>query len=495
MSPIRLPARRRAAGPFAALGASLLAAAALLAAPPLLAQAPAVTKDGPAAPPAAAPVAFENVTVLPMDGSARTVAGQTVVERDGRIAWVGPAAGAPLPANAVRVDGRGKFLMPGLAEMHAHVPPQQNVTEQALEELMFLYVANGVTTIRGMLGAPYQLPLRERLAKGELLGPTFYVAAPSLNGNSAPNAETAERLVRQYKEQGYDLLKLHPGLSREAYDAMVRTAREVNIPFGGHISAGVGLARTLEARQASIDHLDGYFEALIPEAMQARMQGGQAPMAEAFLSVKPTDADLRRLAAQTKAAGVYNVPTAFLWESLYGPDDPGAGDRPEMKYVSKPQVDGWLTMKRNRLAQDAQNGLTPEAIANYLGVRRRVLKALADEGAPLLMGTDSPQLFSVPGFALHREVALMAEVGIPAYTVLESGTANVARYAKATMGMPDDFGTVAVGKRADLLLLDANPLDDVRNLSRRAGVMVKGRWVPASEIEAGLARIAARHAR
>ena len=89
----------------------------------------------------------------------------------------------------------------------------------------------------------------------------------------------------------------------------------------------------------------------------------------------------------------------------------------------------------------------------------------------------------------------MAEAGVPAHTVLESGTVNVARYAKATMGMPDDFGTVAVGKRADLLLLDANPLDDVRNLSRRAGVMVKGRWVPASEIEAGLARIAARHAR
>lgn len=479
------PGRGRAAWP---LLAAVLTAPALPAQAPAPAPAPAAT--------ATAPVAFENVTVLPMDGGARTVAGQTVLVRDGRVAWLGPAARAQLPADAVRVDGRVRFLMPGLAEMHAHVPPQQNVTEAQLEELMFLYVANGVTTIRGMLGAPYQLQLRDRLARGELLGPTFYVAAPSLNGNSAPDPATAERLVRAHRAAGYDLLKLHPGLSRATYDAAVRTAREVNIPFGGHISAAVGLARTLEARQASIDHLDGYFEALAPAAMQARLQAGGVPLGELMASVQPTDADIRRLAQQTRAAGVWNVPTAFLWESLYGVFQPeSAITRPEMRYASKPMVDGWVLQKRARLNADAQNGVTPELAAHYLQVRRRVLKALAEEGAPLLMGTDSPQMFNVPGFALHREVALMAEAGVPAYTVLESGTRNVARYAKETMGMADDFGTVAVGQRADLVLLDANPLEDVANLSRRAGVMVKGRWLPKAEIDAGLARIAARHAR
>ena len=132
---------------------------------------------------------------------------------------------------------------------------------------------------------------------------------------------------------------------------------------------------------------------------------------------------------------------------------------------------------------------------SYLALRRRVLKALSDSGARLLMGTDSPQMFNVPGFALHREVALMVDAGVPTYKVLESGTRNVAEYARRDLKLPGDFGTVAVGNRADLVLLDANPLASVSNLARRAGVMVRGRWVSAAEIERGLAAISAKHAR
>ncbi|MFP5354945.1 MAG: amidohydrolase, partial [Gemmatimonadota bacterium] len=130
---------------------------------------------------AAQVTAFVDVSVIPMDRE-RVLENQTVLVRDGRIVSVAPASGAQLPADAVRIDGRGKFLMPGLAEMHAHVPPQ-GASEQLLKDIMFLYIANGVTTIRGMLGATYQLDLARRLNGGQMVGPTFYVAAPSINGN------------------------------------------------------------------------------------------------------------------------------------------------------------------------------------------------------------------------------------------------------------------------------------------------------------------------
>ena len=209
----------------------------------------------PPAPAARGVVAFTGVTVLPMDRE-RRLAGQTVVVRDGRIVEMGPAGRVRVPAGATVVSGQGRFLMPGLAEMHAHVPPG-STTPQGIEDLMLLYVANGVTTIRGMLGAPYQLELRTRLEKGELLGPKFYAAAPSLNGNSAPDPATGGRLVREHRKAGYDLLKLHPGLSRATYDSIVAVARAVGITWAGHVSEAVGIDHTLATRQSTIDHLDG----------------------------------------------------------------------------------------------------------------------------------------------------------------------------------------------------------------------------------------------
>jgi hypothetical protein len=163
-----------------ALAASSLLGATGLVAATVTTPAPA-TRPGAPAPrwpaPAAGTVAFVNVSVLPMDRD-RVLAGQTVVVRDGRIAEIGPVASVSVPADAQRIDGRGKFLMPGLAEMHAHVLGPQQPAELN-RDIMFLYIANGVTTIRAMLGAPNQLVLRDQLRSGEVLGPTMYVAAPS----------------------------------------------------------------------------------------------------------------------------------------------------------------------------------------------------------------------------------------------------------------------------------------------------------------------------
>jgi imidazolonepropionase-like amidohydrolase len=444
-------------------------------------------------PTAAGTVAFVDVSVLPMDRE-RVLTGQTVLVRDGRITALGPSASVRVPADAQRVDGRGKYLMPGLAEMHAHVlgPAQP---QELNRDIMFLYVANGVTTIRAMLGAPNQLVLRGQLQKGEVLGPTMFVAAPSLNGNSAPNPDTAMKLVRAHKAAGYDLLKLHPGLTRATYDSAVRVAREVGITFGGHVSQQVGIDRTLEVRQSTVDHLDGYMEGAVADGLKRRIMSPteQVPFSEWMAGI--TDDKIRELARRTKEAGVWNVPTVFLWESLYGTFAPeSASQRPEMKYAPKQWVTGWINQKKNQAQGIEKAGVTPELAQQLLAYRRKMLKALADAGAPLLMGTDSPQMFNVPGFALHRELRLMGESGLTPYQVLESGTKNVGLYVQRDLKQDGKFGTVAVGNWADLVLLDANPLQSLDNITKRAGVMVRGRWVPSAEIDAGLAALAAKYA-
>lgn len=432
--------------------------------------------------------AFVGVSVLPMDRE-RVLENQTVVVENGRIVRVGPASSTSVPAGATRIDGRGKFLMPGLAEMHAHVPPTQG-SEQVITDIMFLYIANGVTTIRGMLGAPYQLELRDRLQRGDVLGPTLYVGAPSINGNSAPDPATGARLVREYKNAGYDLLKIHPGPSRATYDSVAAVAAQVGISLGGHVPAAVGVERALEVRQATIDHLDGYLLAAVDDAMKARIESPTDTVkpGEVFRAVRPDR--MRALAKRTKDQGVWNVPTMYLWENF---NSSKSGEEiarnEEMKYAPRQWVNGWINQKRNRDNAVANAGISQADAALEVSLRRQMLKILAEEGAPLLMGTDSPQMFNVPGYALHRELHVAVEAGLTPYQVLESGSKNVGRYVREVLGKSDNFGTVAPGQRADLILLDGNPLQDIDNLERLSGVMVRGRWVSGEEISRGLSEL------
>jgi imidazolonepropionase-like amidohydrolase len=439
--------------------------------------------------------AFVDVTVVPMDRE-RTLGRHTVVVRGERIVAMGPTAATPVPAGAIRIDGRGKFLMPGLAEMHAHVVGPGTADHEAINrDILFLYVANGITSIRAMLGAPNQLTLRERLQRNEVLGPTMYVSAPSLNNRSAPNPDTAEKLVRAHKAAGYDFLKIHPGLSRETYDAIARTAREVGLTWAGHVPLDVGLRHAMSQRQATVDHLDGVLEATLPDVMTERLRAGQVPLPELVANVDASK--FPAVAAELRAAGTWNVPTILVWENLYSqaetPED--MGRREELTYWPRQAVAGYVNQKRNSVNAQRSQGVTAEIAARYLGLRRQALKALADAGTPLLMGTDSPQLFMVPGFALHREMRILAEAGLSPFRIYESGSKNVARYVAEQLKQDGSFGTVAVGHRADLVLLDADPLASVANVATRAGVMVRGRWVPAAEIERGLAELAERAAR
>ena len=227
----------------------------------------------PPSPVADSVVAFVDVTVIPMDRE-RSLPHSTVVVRDGRIVSVGPAQEVRVPSGARTVNGRGHFLVPGLAEMHAHIPGEQ-APDSIVERTLFLYVAGGITTIRGMLGHPSHLELRSRAARGELVSPTIYTSGPSLNGKSVPTPAAALQLVTEQKNAGYDFLKIHPGIERAVFDTLAAAARRLGIRMAGHVPAEVGLRRALQVPYATIDHLDGYIEAMVPA-------GAKAPESQMF---------------------------------------------------------------------------------------------------------------------------------------------------------------------------------------------------------------------
>jgi imidazolonepropionase-like amidohydrolase len=409
-------------------------------------------------------VAFVDVQVIPMSRDG-VLDHQTVIVRGNRIAEVGPAGQVKTPGGATIVSGRGKYLMPGFAEMHGHFP-NPNAGPELTENVLFLYVANGVTTVRGMQGQLPHLELKARVARSEVLGPRLWVPGPALTGNSAPTPEVGRRLVEEQQAAGFDHLKIHEGLSRETYDTIVATAKRVGMRFGGHVPDAVGVYHVLESGQASVEHLDNYVETV----------GG------------PDSADegrIARVVAATCQARAWTVPTLALWETFMGSEDLDVlAARPEVRYVPPAWRNNWM----QQLSQMRQgNQLSPRQRETTLALRRRILKALQTAGCPIAFGTDSPQLYSVPGFSIHREMSSMAAAGLTPQQILVSGTRDAARY----FGAEQEFGSVATGQRADLILLNGNPLTDLANVGRRAGVMVNGRWLPEAEIQARLERIAA----
>lgn len=408
--------------------------------------------------------AFINVTLLPLDGSEPVENAKVLVKGDRIFAVL---EGSVDIKHGVIIDGTGKFLIPGLTEMHGHIPGATTI-DQGLQDLLFLYVSQGVTTVRGMLGNRGQFELRDKINAGEVLGPTLYLGGPSFNGNTVSSPDNARQMVRDYAAAGWDFLKIHPGLSRAEYDAMADEATKLSITWGGHVPADVGLERALEAGQTTIDHLDGY---------TTYTDGDTAPLDENKL------AEVVKLTLETNGAV---VPTNHLMATLYGlPLKSDLEAFEELKYITPA-----ARAENRRSYQGRRSGSDLAEAQNNITNRDKILKALADAGATILLGSDAPQLYSVPGFSIHREMQAMAEAGLSPEQILTSGTSAAGEF----FADKDTFGKIAPGQRADMILLERNPLEDISNMRSIVGVMVRGVWLSREEIDEKLAEIEARNA-
>ncbi len=423
-------------------------------------------------------VVFNAVNVIPMD-SERVLENQVVVVANGRIAAIGDAGKTKYSKNATVINAKGKYLIPGLAEMHAHVPPVDDL--EPMKEVLMLFAVNGVTTIRGMLGHPRHLELRSKIQSGEILGPRFITSGPSFSGQSVKTAEAAAEMVRQQKKAGYDFLKLHPGLTKETFAAIAKTAKEVNIPFAGHVSFDVGVWSAIEAGYATIDHLDGFVESLVPGIENTTEQ--QNGLFGMFVADKADTSKILRLTTALRNNKIWVVPTQALAERWFTPNKSPEDLRnePEMKYMAATTLNNWVNSKKSLMNNPQYNA---ESINRFIALRRKLIYECNRNGVGLLLGSDAPQVFDVPGFSLHHELKYMVDAGLTPYEALRTGTVNVATFLNRR-----DMGVIKKGAVADLVLLNGNPLTNIEHVKNIEGVMLGTRWLSKDQISKELKRL------
>ncbi len=416
-------------------------------------------------------VVLKSVNVIPMD-TERMLKNQTVVIHNGSIKALGDESKVKFSKDALVIDAKGKYLIPGLAEMHAHVPPIDDM--EPMKEVLKLYLANGITSIRGMLGHPQHIELRSKVKSREVLGPNFYSTGPSFNGISVKSPEAGTEMVRQQKAAGYDYLKMHPGLSREKFDAIAATAHEVGIPYAGHVSFGVGVWRAIESPYSSIDHLDGFIEGMVPGI--EKMVEQQAGPFGAFVASQADLSQIPKLMQALKQYNVWVVPTQSLFERAFNPkaDVDAIVKEDEMKYISESMMSGWLNGRKNWLSNP---GFEQADIDYFLELRRKLILECQRNGIGLLLGSDAPQIFNVPGFAIHHELKYMVLSGLTPFEALQSGTVNVAKYFNRS-----DAGIIKQGNVAELVLLGANPLEDISATRKIEGVFMGNHWLSQDTI-------------
>lgn len=422
-------------------------------------------------------IVFQQVNVIPMDAE-RVLENQTVVISGGVIKAMGDAGKVKYDKNAIVIAAKGKYLMPGLAEMHAHVPPVDDL--EPMKEVLLLFAARGVTTIRGMLGHPKHLELRSKIQSGEILGPQFITSGPSFNGNTVRSPEQGAKMVRDQKEAGYDFLKLHPGLTRENFDAIARTAREVSIPFAGHVSFDVGVWRAIEAGYATIDHLDGFIESLVADVQSIPEQEiGSFAM---FVANKADTGKIGNLMKALREKNIWVVPTQSLAERWFAPIDAAVfRNEPEMKYMAENVLNNWENAKKNVMKNPLYR---KEDINRFIQLRRKLIYECHKNGVGLLLGSDAPQVFDVPGFSIHHELKYMVDAGLTPYQALLTGTVNVARFLNKPAS-----GIIKVGAVADLIVLNGNPLNDINETKNIDGVVLRGKWLSKEWIDTTLKKL------
>jgi hypothetical protein len=427
-------------------------------APRPMAQPPAATgatpqRPTPKPPAAQPPIAITNVTVV--DVATGTLdAARTVVTQAGRITAVGPAASVSIPAGAERVDGTGKFLIPGLWDMHAH-------HEANGAEFLDMYLAHGVVGTRDMGSAvDVVLPLRDRINRGELQGPEIIAAGPILDDRPPDwpfrqhitNAQEARQAVRDLKARGVDFIKVHDGTPRDAFFAIAEETSKLGLPFAGHVPMNVSVDEAIDAGIRSIEHLSNgriFFDC----------SGGNGYDA----------AGCRSRFAALAAKGVWQTPTIGFFLAI--PDAFTGKPLAHAEYVS----DRMREMVRKNAESSKASARDLARIRSLGQWSLSAIRDLASSGNRLLAGCDG----IVPGFCLHDELELFTTAGLSPLQALQTATINPARF----LGREQAQGTIDAGKRADLILLDANPLQDIRHTRRIAAVLVRGRLLAKPAID------------
>lgn len=463
-----------------------------------------LTRSAPAGAVRSTAIAFVGVTVIDTTGGPSRP-DQTVVVEGDRIVGLGGRRAVRVPRGATVVDGTGKFLIPGLCDMHVH----SDVYEAIIPPL---YIANGITTVREMSGAEHLHRWRDRVEAGSQLGPRSIIASPLIDGapglwaglNAVSYLEVtdepqARAAVRQVVREGADFIKVYSRLSPEAYFAVADEARRQRVPFAGHCPDNVPITEASRAGQRSLEHMWGTWystssrEAEIRRAItKIRIEPGDYN--SWFNQVHP----LNWLAAQSfdpgKAARVFagfvtnrsrQVPTLIAMRAIAMPDEVSRTDW-RLKYLPAATAGEWWWALDELFAA----GRGPTEVAQHRELFDRQLQ-LVDEmrraGVPMLAGTDSATPGCFPGFALHDELALLVRAGLTPMQALQAATLEPARF----LGWQDHAGTIRRGNLADLVLLDANPLDDIRNTQRIRAVVVRGRFISAAERERMLAQVEA----
>lgn len=408
---------------------------------------------------------IKNVDILTMNSS-ELIRNKSVLIENGVIQEIGTEI---QNKSALVIDGKGKVLMPGLTDMHVHLfdkHPLKNTW-------MMLLLLNGVTSVRDMCGEPPKLQLREKINRNEMLAPTLYQAGPIINGvkdNSglfafASTPEQGREIVRSQKQSGYDFIKVYNGLENEVFTAIVDEANKQQMPVGGHLPDNISLEQALKLNNNSIEHLSGYFE----------WKNNQI-----FLKAPDNYASL------TANADVWNCPTIYN-HYLNGSRK---GVTQVINYANESGLipDDLKGIWEKRLSNNSKEVI--EIVDKYgesnFEVLKQIVLQLYHSKAKLIAGTDSGNLpFLIPGYSLHQELKIMNELGIPVYEVLKMATSN----ASIAINKTSEFGTVEVGKRADLLLLNTNPLDNINNLQDRNGMMIRGIWLSEENMKVMTSKI------
>jgi len=432
-----------------------------------------------------------NVNVIAMTDAAPVRASDVVI-RDRRIVDVLPAGKAAAPRDAIIIDGRGQYLIPGLIDSHVHIKER---------DPLFLFVAAGVTTVQNMSGRPFHLTMRERTNSGALLGPRILTTGPTTAQVGATTPEEVRALVAEQKRAGYDAIKMYGSsgsgnMTSEAYRALNAAARQHGMRLVGHAPRNLPFQIVLDERQSSIDHMEEIVYTHQPFARllapYVELQFGRASdatrdsLARAAVPdfAKALQPEIAALARAVKQAGLAVTPNLGFFRNIHWmtTDSIHALLRAaELAYAAPEQRLNWSPMlNRYHNAWRDRRAIISAYLGEVVDLQRAITLAFHRAGVPLMTGTDAEFLGAQPGFGMYTELELFVELGMTPLEALRAATVTPAR----VLQIADSVGTVESGKVADLVLLAANPLANINNTRAINGVFRAGRWLPRGEIAA-----------